>query len=51
LIRRKIEEERVAVIKARMNEAIESCSNDFGSLEIKCIADANEITNEKKTAF
>ena len=31
----KIEEERVVIIKARMNK---SCSNKFGSKEIKCIA-------------
>jgi len=44
----KIEEERVAIVKARVNK---SCSNNFGSMEIKCIADATEITNVKKTGF
>ena len=28
-----------------------SCSNDFGSMEIKCIADVTEITNVEKTGF
>ena len=28
-----------------------SCSNDFGNIEIKCIANATKITNVKETGF
>ena len=48
MITRKIEKERVAVVKVRMNK---SCSDDFGSLDIKCIADATKITYLKKTGI
>ena len=49
-MRRKIEEERVVIVKAIRNK---SCSSDFGSSEIKGrpIADVTEITNVKKTGF
>ena len=46
MIRWKIEEERVTVIKARMNK---NCSDDSGSIEMKCIADATKITNMKES--
>src|SRR5258706_10094038 len=45
---RKVEKERVAIVKTRMNKR---CSNSFSSVEIKSIANTSKITNKRETRF
>jgi len=45
---RKIEEERVAIVKTRVDER---CSNSLSSVKNKCIAYTPEITNMREASL
>ncbi len=45
---RKIEKERVAIVKTRMNKR---CSNKFSSVKIKSVANTSKIANKRETRF